>query len=648
MEKVFADILEKARVYCRDETDLIHVNTALEMAKKLISLEGGNEKIIIPAIILHDLGWHLFSPEEELRARKITRRIEEIVLSHKHETESAVLAEKILSELNYPEEEKRQIIEIIAWHDTRTEAISREDMIVKDSDRLSKYTPQCFDLFCLKLKKTQEEFFDFLNLQIEKGLFTDSARFRAREYLVKRRLGLPEVEFERGLISKFYEFLIRLESEIVKRVRRQMEEIAIRTAKEKVYDVKKMIELYLANHTYIDLTELQKDEEFCSIATQKVSIGGYIGVIDRETGRIIFHPDKRCINLAPEEIKKTLRPPEYLHKFWDWHKRARDGEEFYSYYQGMNISGEIIDKFQYVVPLNIKNAHWALVAAAAYEDFFQSIDILSKEIIHSIGEISDQIGKLAKLVEERTNELIESNKQLQFEINERKQMEKDLLKAERLAATAQIAAEAAHEIKNPLHVINAGLYYLKMIADKGDAMIQQTIQQMDSALIRTTGFTNDLLNFSRPIELKRDKVNINKMITEAMDELPKEMLANIVVNKKLSLDIPEIWADSDRLKQVMVNLIKNAVESMEGRESRRLEVESREEEEFVKISVSDTGKGIPEKDLAEIFDPFHTTKAKGIGLGLAICQRFVEAHHGRIEIESTIGKGTTFVVCLLK
>ncbi len=97
---------------------------------------------------------------------------------------------------------------------------------------------------------------------------------------------------------------------------------------------------------------------------------------------------------------------------------------------------------------------------------------------------------------------------------------------------------------------------------------------------------------------------------------------------------------------MVTNLVKNAAEAMGEVRSKKLEIRSKKEGEFVKLSVSDTGKGIAEEDRKRIFDPFFTTKGKGTGLGLAICQRIVEAHHGEIEVASEVGKGTTFVVKL--
>ena len=428
MKKTFKIIFDKAKTFCRDETDLTHIVNALEMAMKLISSEGGNERIIIPAIIMHDVGWHHFSHDEELKTRGPA--LKNVELNHKHEIESAALADNILSELDYPQKEKEEIVRIISGHDNRSKPISKEDMIVKDADRLSRYTPECFEAFRLKFKYNEKEYFDLLKSKIERWLFTDSARSLAREFLLKRRLGIPAVEFTDGIHVDLYKILIGLEGEVVKAVKESIEKIVIKTVKEKVYDTKKMIEIYLADRKCIDVEELQRDEEFWSIAVQKIGKGGYIWIIDRENGCVIFHPNRKITNLPLEELKEKERVPEYLYGFWDWYDRALKGEESFSYYQGKNEKDEIIDKFQYVVPLNLKNAKWSINAAVPYDEFFKSIDILNKEIVQSVSDIADQAGYLADQVEQRTHELAESNKGLQKEIADRKKVERALRDSE--------------------------------------------------------------------------------------------------------------------------------------------------------------------------------------------------------------------------
>ncbi|MEK7274598.1 MAG: ATP-binding protein, partial [Candidatus Desantisbacteria bacterium] len=232
------------------------------------------------------------------------------------------------------------------------------------------------------------------------------------------------------------------------------------------------------------------------------------------------------------------------------------------------------------------------------------------------------------------------------DITERKQMEKKLIDAERLAAAVQIASEAAHEVKNPLAVIKAGLYYLEKILPEDNSEAKKTISQMDAAAQRAVTYINDLLNFSKPPELKKSQISINELIKKAMDELPAEIFPNIEVQQELADNLPDISADFEQLEHVVINLVKNAAEAMGGVKSEKLKVKSEREGEFVKISVSDTGKGVAEEDLKRIFDPFFTTKGKGTGLGLAICQRIVEAHDGRIEVTSKMGEGTMFVVRL--
>ncbi|MBI4753791.1 HAMP domain-containing histidine kinase [Candidatus Desantisbacteria bacterium] len=221
-----------------------------------------------------------------------------------------------------------------------------------------------------------------------------------------------------------------------------------------------------------------------------------------------------------------------------------------------------------------------------------------------------------------------------------------LIKTEKMTAVVQIISEAAHDIRNPLAVISSGIYLLKKVLQEENPLVAQTIKQIEDAVARMSLLIEDLLHFSRPIQLNMDRTKINDMIKTAISELPEGLFSGVDRKLELADNIPLILADSNRLKQIVVNLVKNAVEAMEGVESKELRVESKKEGDFIKISVSDTGKGIPTEEIANIFDPFHTTKKKGLGLGLSICHRFAEAHGGRIGVESEVGKGTRFVVWL--
>jgi len=256
-----------------------------------------------------------------------------------------------------------------------------------------------------------------------------------------------------------------------------------------------------------------------------------------------------------------------------------------------------------------------------------------------------ELPTLGKSIKEKAEEferlLIECKKAEE----ELKQAQAQLIQSEKLAAAVQIASEAAHEVKNPLAVIKAGLYYLGRILPENKEA-QKTISQMDKATQRAVAYIDDLLNFSRPPVLNLKPVDLHKVIEDSFNELPQEILAGIEIEKNFAPAVPLLTADPDRLKQVFVNLIKNGAEAMGEVKSKKLKVESEKEGEFVKIRISDTGKGMIEEDLKRIFDQFFTTKGKGTGLGLAICHRIIEAHKGGIEVKSEVGKGTTFVIKL--
>ncbi|MDI6786658.1 MAG: ATP-binding protein [bacterium] len=236
------------------------------------------------------------------------------------------------------------------------------------------------------------------------------------------------------------------------------------------------------------------------------------------------------------------------------------------------------------------------------------------------------------------------------EIQER---EEQLIQAERMTAIANISTETAHEIRNPLGVIKTGLFYLKKTLPK-EEKTQRKISQIDKATDRVSLYIDNLLSFSRPTKLNLKEVQINNVLENSFNELPAYVFTDIKIEKYLDENIPLIEADSDRLFQVFSNIIKNGCEAMQVKEISRpakadvskLEIKSKNEDNFVKIEISDAGHGIKEKDLKHIFDPFFTTKGKGVGLGLTICQHIIEAHKGEIDVKSNVGVGTTFIIKL--
>jgi signal transduction histidine kinase len=243
-------------------------------------------------------------------------------------------------------------------------------------------------------------------------------------------------------------------------------------------------------------------------------------------------------------------------------------------------------------------------------------------------QVKEYAQHLEEKVEERTKQL--------------KEMQQQLLKSERLAAIGELAAMIGHDLRNPLTGIAGATYYLKTkCGSKIDDKSKEMLRIIEKDIENSNKIINDLLEYSKEMKLDLNESNPRLLTKEAMSavKIPKKVrVADLIRNK------PEIKVDTDKMKRVFVNIIKNAVDAMP--KGGKLTIESRESNGDLEIVFSDTGIGMSEETLKGIFRPLFTTKAKGMGFGLPICKRFVEAHDGKIYARSTIGKGSTFTVTL--
>jgi len=270
-----------------------------------------------------------------------------------------------------------------------------------------------------------------------------------------------------------------------------------------------------------------------------------------------------------------------------------------------------------------------------------------QEIIQVIDRIYDELvdnqlklEKSKEVLEERTAALEKSSSELQS-------TQDRLIKSEKLAAIGQLAASVAHELRNPLGVIKNSAYYLRdQLAQAGMIKhypnIDEFLNIIENEISLSDKIIRDLLNFSlisKPITKLED---INAIIEYAVSisNTPE----NIRVIMNLQPDINRAFIDQYQIRQSFFNIILNAYQAMET--GGILEITSREREGFIEIEFKDTGTGILQKDHEKIFDALFTTKAKGIGLGLAVTQGIIERHGGHITIESEVGKGTAFTVRL--
>ncbi|HSR29488.1 MAG TPA: GAF domain-containing protein [Anaerolineae bacterium] len=249
---------------------------------------------------------------------------------------------------------------------------------------------------------------------------------------------------------------------------------------------------------------------------------------------------------------------------------------------------------------------------------------LHKEVTH-LAEI------LAERVEERTRELRETQAQL--------------IQAEKLAALGELAAGIAHEINNPLHILQL---YVEHIAAQitADTPFVEFLDPMRNALDNIARLAIQLRDFSKPASGAWKPININDTMTNVLRLVNKEMMhCQIQVISQLTTDLPLVSGDTRQLEQVFLNIILNARDAMPG--GGNLKIETYAGESAVHIRFADTGTGISEEDQVRIFEPYFTTKDdRGTGLGLAICQRIVSQHGGGISVSSRLGEGTIFIIHL--
>ena len=230
------------------------------------------------------------------------------------------------------------------------------------------------------------------------------------------------------------------------------------------------------------------------------------------------------------------------------------------------------------------------------------------------------------------------------DITERKRMEQQLFKSERLAAIGELAGMVGHDLRNPLTGIAGATYYLKTkYASRLDERAKEMLEIIGKDIEYSNKIISDLLEYSKEVKLEQTEITPKAIVKEALSfvRIPK----NVQVID-LTTDRPRIRIDLDRLKRAFINIIKNAVDAMP--KGGKLTIKSKRTDSNLEFIFTDTGIGMPKEITERIFTPLFTTKAKGMGFGLAICKRNIEAHGGNIAVQSKVGKGTTFTVTIPK
>jgi len=331
----------------------------------------------------------------------------------------------------------------------------------------------------------------------------------------------------------------------------------------------------------------------------------------------------------------------------------------------------------------------SLTQKISHGDFSKTIEVNSK---NEIGQLISSFNKMVERLKENQETLEKHLKSLESTNRKLKQAQEELLRTEKLASIGRFAAGVAHEVGNPLGAI---LGYTSILQSDGLGReeAKDYLKRIEKEIERINHIVRELLDFARPSKIEIKNVEVNNVLKNVLSLISyQKNFKNIETHLKLKSDLPIVKGDENQLSQVFMNIILNAVDAMPNGGSLIIKTEDLivgnsilsgfqnlnpprrkgdpEEADFsqmrkpdpwatlftkfsrgdrlVKIRITDTGIGIKKEDIKRIFDPFFTTKSpdKGTGLGLSVSLRIVESLGGEIQVESEVGKGTSFDIYL--
>ena len=244
-------------------------------------------------------------------------------------------------------------------------------------------------------------------------------------------------------------------------------------------------------------------------------------------------------------------------------------------------------------------------------------------------EIRQLNASLEKRVEERTRELRDAQEQI--------------LRKEKLSVMGELAGSVGHELRNPLSVINSAAYYLKMIQPAASEETKYNLDIIEQEVLNAEKVINNLLDFGRTIVADSEVVSVSKLISQTLNRV------TVPASIKVILDVPDnlakVSVDPLQATQIFGNLILNACQAMNA-PGGKLTISAALQGDMIEVRINDNGIGISQENMQKIFDPLFTTKVRGVGLGLPLSKKLIEANGGCIKVLSEEGKGTTFTVCL--
>ncbi|MBC7359394.1 MAG: HAMP domain-containing protein [Desulfacinum sp.] len=275
-------------------------------------------------------------------------------------------------------------------------------------------------------------------------------------------------------------------------------------------------------------------------------------------------------------------------------------------------------------------------------DFSVEIDASRRDELGVLAQsFREMAGRIARTLEElRANE-----RSLRRAYEAQKALQNRLVQSEKLAAVGELVAGVVHEMRNPLSSVKLNLQILRRSLGREGPLAEHFTLALEQVRLLENMF-GDLLDYSKPLQLDTRPVPLESLVDRALEQAAAEVsLDGVEVERDLGSGLPNVMVDEERAVQVLVNVIKNAVQNAHGPLGLRLEAALEENpagaDPVLRLSVRDTGPGIPPQHVPRLFQPFFTTRTKGTGLGLSIVKKIMDAHGGNVTIESEPGRGTT-------